>query len=1106
MFSDSLRVYQRLLFAALAFLSFLLPLSAHAADYTAGAELNGSVATLWFKSNVNTSWVDAHYSVNGGAQQNLRMGYNTSKARFETQFSASAGQVVQHSFTYNNGGGAYDSPQSTTTLQPGGSAAAPSFSPPAGSYATAQSVTLASDTQGAVIRYTTDGSTPTATSAIYSGPVAVSTSGTLKAFASASGLAASSVSSASYSIGGNPTGYTHGVDVAGSNATLWFSAGAGLVWVDAHFNLGNGQQNVRMTYNASAGRHEQAIALGAASSISYSFTYFTNGVGAADTPVFTFKVNNDSQVATPSFSPPGGSYAGTQSVAISTATAGATIRYTMDGSTPNANSPLYAGPISVASSRTLKALAIKSGWINSLVASASYVISDTPPVATPSFSPAAGSYTGPQSVTISTSTPGASIRYTTDGSVPSAASTPYTGPVSVSTSSTLRAIGVKAGTPDSLLASAQYTITPVNTAFVQGVSESGATATVWFKPSVAMNFVIPHYRLGSNSQINPMMAFNPTLGRYETVINPVTAGKVITYSFTYAPVTGSQTDSEEYSYMVGPGNCTAKPVFSLPGGSYATTQSVTLSTSVPGASIRYTTDGSAPNTLSPAYTGPISVTKATTVNAIFIAPNQSQSCVASATYLIGGDSGTVATPVFSHPGGSYATRIRVNLLTSTVGATVRFTTDGSTPTATSTSYGGPIELSTAKTVKAMAFKDGMAASDVASASYTFSGTASSPWNGQTTFNIVNATKGRWANNQIYWAIIGKDWNTGNFVHVNQSGALVPMSLGDNGALMKNGLPYANYFYTLEQLASVTIPAINSARLLMSVGSPMYIWVNTDGNGRIAYAGANIENPTDPNIDVVFDFGEFAILPPGQSPQGIFVNTTRVDQFGFPVQLTVTGLDGFSQTVGESLTEGRDELFAKFIGELPSEFAGLAQAPYAPYRIMAPSHATFQTDGPNVNYLDAYITQVWNQYTNQDLVIDLKNGWAPFTGRVVGGKFRFTDGTNTYFINGKPSTSMVMLGNGLLDDPTGTTDVGKQLQLQAQLCAALNRRVAHRAFSDWWNSSAFYPAGQPANYFAKFWHDHSLNALAYGFAYDDVGSFSPSIHTPSPVSVTYTIGW
>jgi hypothetical protein len=116
------------------------------------------------------------------------------------------------------------------------------------------------------------------------------------------------------------------------------------------------------------------------------------------------------------------------------------------------------------------------------------------------------------------------------------------------------------------------------------------------------------------------------------------------------------------------------------------------------------------------------------------------------------------------------------------------------------------------------------------------------------------------------------------------------------------------------------------------------------------------------------------------------------------------------------------------------------------------------------------------------------------------------GGGSYWINGVPTTEMVLLGDGLLNDPSGASDVGKQLQLQAQVCAALNRQVAQRAFADWWNSAYFYPAGQPANSFAKFWHDHSIDALAYGFAYDDVGSYSPSVHTEVPVSVTYTIGW
>lgn len=1027
--------WRSLLLAALTLVLSFYSSTSRAADYTVGADLSNGIATLWFKSNVGSSWVDAHYNVNGGAQQNVRMTYNSTLARFETKFSASAGQVVNHSFTYNVGGAAYDSPSGSTTLSGsggGGTAAAPTFNPPGGSYASAQSVSLASATSGATIRYTTDGSTPTSSSAVYSGPIAVSANRTIRAFASASGMTDSAVSAATYTIGGGGggggTGYTHGVDGSGASVTLWFQGGSGVAWVDAHYNAGSGQQNVRMTYNSGTGRHESAVAVPTGStSVTYSFTYFTNGTGAADTPVFTATIGGGG----------GGGGGGT--------------------------------------------------------------------VATPSFSPNGGSFNAAQSVTISSTTSGAAIHYTTNGATPTTSSPLYTGPVTVSATSTLKAIAVKSGMTDSAVGSASFTITGTPGSFVHGVSELGATATIWFKTTSPVTTLILHYRVGSGTQIDPTMAFNSSLGRYEFVLNNMTAGKVINYSFTYAFTGSPQQDSAWFSHTFGAGGI-ARPSFTPDTGTYPTAQQVSITSNVSGAAIRYTLDGTAPNASSPLYTGPISVSTAATINAINVLPDGRESALASASYVISTPGGKVATPTFSRPSGTHGTPFSVTLATSTVGAIIRFTTDGSTPTGSSTAYGGPIHLTSSATVKAIAIKNGMTTSDVASATYTLGGPNNQVWDGKTTFNLVNATRGKYSDQQVYWAIIGKSWQTGEFVHVDASGNLIPMSLGDNGALMKNGLPYSNYFYTLDRLRSVTIPAINSARLLISLGSPMYIWINQDVNGKIAYAGANIENPTDPNIDVVFDFGEFAILPPGSSPQGIFINTTRVDHFGFPLKLTVTGLDGFSQTVGEPLTETRDELFARFVTELPAPFRPLAQAPYAPYRIMAPAHSSFQKDGANETYLASYIDQVWQKYTNEDIVIDLKNGWAPFTGRVVGGVFRFTDGTGTYFINGKPSTSEVMLGNGLLDDPRNASDVGKQLQLQAQLCAALNRRVAHLAFNQWWNPANFYPSGQPANYYAKFWHDHSLNGLAYGFAYDDVGAHSPSIHTPKPVSVTYTIGW
>lgn len=385
------------------------------------------------------------------------------------------------------------------------------------------------------------------------------------------------------------------------------------------------------------------------------------------------------------------------------------------------------------------------------------------------------------------------------------------------------------------------------------------------------------------------------------------------------------------------------------------------------------------------------------------------------------------------------------------------------------------------------------------------------WNERTTFVVQNLTRGRWANNNVYYAIIGKSWQTGQFVWINAAGQQIPMSDVDNGALVKNGERYSNYFHRVSDLPSVTIAPINSARILLSVGSPMYIKVVRDGNGNIGYAGANIENPSDPNLDVYFDFGEMAILPKTAPNPGIYVNTTRVDHFGFPLRLRVQGLNGYDRTVGERVdTLTRDDVISRFIARVPTPFKPLGQAPHTPFRVVAPAHGNFGTGKPNAGYLQPYIDQVWARYRNEDLVFTLPN-LGTFRGRISGDTFRFTGGNQngTFFINGKPDTQMVFLGNGLLNDArnAASQDIGTQLQIQAQVAAALNRHVIETP-ANWYNRNAFYPAGSLSNWYAKFWHDSDIayDFLAYGFSYDDVGDHSPSLYTTAPTTVTYSIGW
>ena len=84
--------------------------------------------------------------------------------------------------------------------------------------------------------------------------------------------------------------------------------------------------------------------------------------------------------------------------------------------------------------------------------------SETQACANPTFSPAAGSYIGAQSVELSTTTEEATIYYTLDGSDPDANSSVYTSAIAVNENTTIKAIAVKDGMVNSAIVSATYTI------------------------------------------------------------------------------------------------------------------------------------------------------------------------------------------------------------------------------------------------------------------------------------------------------------------------------------------------------------------------------------------------------------------------------------------------------------------------------------------------------------------------------------------------------------------------------------------------------------------------------------------------------------------------
>lgn len=160
----------------------------------------------------------------------------------------------------------------------------------------------------------------------------------------------------------------------------------------------------------------------------------------------------------------------------------------------------------------------------------------------------------------------------------------------------------------------------------------------------------------------------------------------------------------------------ANPTFNPAEGTFFNSVDVALACETEGTTIYYTLDGTDPTDASTPYTEAIHITETTTVKAIAI-KNSASSEIVSATYTISTIE-TVATPVITPEAGSYNTPQQITIACETDEALIYYTTDGTDPTAESTHYTEPFTLSASATVKAIAVKEGMNNSQIASAAYT----------------------------------------------------------------------------------------------------------------------------------------------------------------------------------------------------------------------------------------------------------------------------------------------------------------------------------------------------------------------------------------------------
>ena len=689
-------------------------------------------------------------------------------------------------------------------------AATPTFSPAPGSYTTAQSVSILDTTPNATIYYTLNGTPPTTSSPVYSGPITISSTTTIQAIAAASGLANSPAATGKYSI----QSITQGIDFAngftGATGSMTFNGVARLDTSklqitnggvsqagSAFFNMPVSIQSFDSTFtfqlaNAKAdgftftiqGQGANSIGPGGGglgygpdhaggtggipNSVAVKFDLYSNvGEGVDSTGLYT----NGASPTLPAvdLTNTGINLHSGDTMSVHMTYDGTTLAMTITDSVTKA-SYSTSWPIqipSVIGSNT--AYVGFTGGTGGLTANQEILTwtfgsaGGVTAVATPVLNPLAGTYTTPQSVTITDATVGASIFYTLDGSAPTQSSSPYTGPIMIASTTTVKAIGIKTGLANSGVASATYTIQVSQGGGIDfGSGFAGGGNSLTFNGSATLNGTRLQITNGGTGQAGsafynaPVNVQSFTTDFALQLLNPVADGFTFTiqgngptalgppggglgYGPDHAGGTGGIGKSVAVKFdLYSNGGEGTNSTGLYTNGASPTTPSTDLTSSGVNLhsgdlmSIHITYDGA-----NLAMTLTDKVTNATFTKSW---PVDIPALVGGNTAYAGFTGGTggstadqevvtwtfsgavggtaVATPVLSPVAGTYTTPQSVTITDATAGASIFYTLDGSTPTQSSSPYTGPITIASTTTVKAIGIKTGLANSGAASATYT----------------------------------------------------------------------------------------------------------------------------------------------------------------------------------------------------------------------------------------------------------------------------------------------------------------------------------------------------------------------------------------------------
>ncbi|WP_432058106.1 glycoside hydrolase family 64 protein [Streptomyces sp. bgisy022] len=289
-----------------------------------------------------------------------------------------------------------------------------------------------------------------------------------------------------------------------------------------------------------------------------------------------------------------------------------------------------------------------------------------------------------------------------------------------------------------------------------------------------------------------------------------------------------------------------------------------------------------------------------------------------------------------------------------------------------------------------------------------------------------------------------------------------------------------------QSTTIRVPKF-SGRIYFSYGRKLEFKLTTGGLVQPA-----VQNPTDPNRDILFNWSEYTL-----NDDGLWLNSTQVDMFSAPYTVGLQRADGTSVTAGK-LRLGGYRGFFDALRRQPGGWAGLIQTrpDGTVLRALSPLYGV-ETGALPANVMDDYINRVWQKYTTSTLTVTpfADRPGIRYSGRVSGGVLRFTDATGAVVTSfEKPDASSVFGCHRRLDAPNDQV----RGPISRTLCAGFNRTtlLVNSQQPDT-GSGAFYQDPVVTNHYARHVHAQMADGKAYAFAFDDVGHHESLVHDGAP---------